>query len=524
MKLSTAFLPPSFHHILTATRDIVNKPVQHARSLANELERKTANLNKTKKHTMLALICLFAFLAVGTISGAASLRRDDDGAPAPAPADPEKAASSRYSTAMVFSIIAREQGIMLNDTTPGSALQSGIVQKAFAAYIDYYGVNDQIQEYIDRSAAAVATYMANTIDDIKDWPLDRFSNANAMLAAGGDQNPAYAHALDALRDSLRVNPRNEKDGLWYWESYPEWSYLDGMYSLGPFVALDSRQGRQGNSSSSGGNATTLGSGGAAAAAGALDDMRLQFRLLWEHCYNGTTGLLVHGYDASRRASWAGRATGASGVVWGRSLGWFAMALVDTLELLYGRGTPGAGGEPLLAMYQRLVPAVVGHADRKSGGWYQVVDMPRRGGNYVESSATAMLAYALLKGARLGYLDPSDLSAAREAGRAAYGLLAREFVTREEGGVLCWGGTVGVCSLNSSATYDVRFRPPSRSLFPPLLPNHLPLLRPRDCFLADICTFPFAVLRDAAHRSQQRPRLRGLHPGLARGREPQRQPL
>lgn len=404
---------------------------------------------------MLALICLFAFLAVGTISGAASLRSDDDGAPAPA--GPQKESSSRYSTAMVFSIIAREQGIMLNDTTPGSALQSGIVQKALAAYIDYYGVNDDIQGYIDRSAAAVATYMANTIDDIKDWPLDRFSNANVMLAAGGDENPAYAHALDALRDSLRVNPRNEKDGLWYWESYPEWSYLDGMYSLGPFVALDSRQDLA-NDNGNVTNATTFGNGGPAAAAGALDDMRLQFRLLWEHCYNGTTGLLVHGYDASRRASWAGRATGASAVVWGRSLGWFAMGLVDTLELLYGRGTPGAGGEPLLTMYQRLVPGVVGHADRKSGGWYQVIDMPRRQGNYVESSATAMLAYALLKGARLGYLDPSDLSAAREAGRAAYGLLAREFVTREEGGVLCWAGTVGVCSLNSSATYDVRFRP------------------------------------------------------------------
>lgn len=239
-----------------------------------------------------------------------------------------------------------------------------------------------------------------------------------------------------------------------------------MYSLGPFAALDSRLGGSSTAEVMGSNTTTTAAATAQVTAAAtkadrragaaLEDMHLQFRLLWDHCYNSTTGLLVHGYDASRKASWASRTSGASAVAWGRSLGWFMMALVDTMELMPAPAGPSPGnpGASLLGMYQRLATSVVGYADRASGGWYQVVDMARREGNYVESSATAMFSYALLKGARLGYLPPFDASVARKAGRAAYALLAREFVTSEPDGTLGWAGTVAICSLNSTATYDV----------------------------------------------------------------------
>ncbi|KAG6368876.1 hypothetical protein INS49_003094 [Diaporthe citri] len=397
---------------------------------------------------MIALLCLVSFFVVGAISGVASQRHNLDRSEA-------YNAPNATSTDMALSIIARQQGIMTNNTTPGSALQAGIVQKAFAAYNAYYGRHAQIQEYIDHSTISAARYMASTIDDVKDWPLDRLSNGNAMLS-GND--PAYGAALDALRDSVRLNQRNSENGLWYWESYPEWSYLDGMYSLGPFAALDSRLGAQVrvNDAVTPPTTTRIDTRDTAA----IEDMHLQFRLLWDHCYNSTTGLLVHGYDASRKASWASRTNGASAVVWGRSLGWFMMALVDTLELLYGAATPAVpGSEPLLSMYQRLAVAVMGYADKNSGGWYQVVDMAGREGNYVESSATAMFSYALLKGARLRYLETSDITAAREAGRAAHLLLARDFVTAEPDGTLGFNGTVAVCSLNSSATYDYYVQQP-----------------------------------------------------------------
>jgi rhamnogalacturonyl hydrolase YesR len=239
-----------------------------------------------------------------------------------------------------------------------------------------------------------------------------------------------------------------------------------MYSLGPFVALDSRLGTA-EQTASGGNTTAQRrrQQKQQQQQDALDDLHKQFRLLWDHCYNAATGLLVHGYDASRTASWASHATGASPVVWDRSLGWFMMALVDTLEML-SAGTKDKGDDSqgralrddLTDMYRRLAPAVVRFADKGpgSGGWFQAVDVGRRReGNYIVSSATAMFTCALLKGARLGYLvDPEDLAAAKGAGRAAHALLLRDFVVAEQDGMLGWGGTVGVCSLNSTATYEV----------------------------------------------------------------------
>lgn len=449
MKLSQDSPPPSSSQNLSATFAVLHTAFHHPRSLAYDLKDRFKSLSKLKKQTMFALLCLFSFLAVGGISSVASLKHNTTHG------EPYNPFNSTY---MALSIIARQQGIMTNNTTPSSALEAGVVQKAFAAWSAYYGMHPQIQEHLDRSTASAAMYMASTIDDVKNWPLDRLSNGNAMLS---HHDPANANALAALRDSIHLNQRNQEEGLWYWESYPEWSYLDGMYSLGPFLALDHHlaagKGMLGGRDN-GGNVTAETSPDDTSQGNAeLADLHLQFRLLWDHCYNSTTGLLVHGYDASRTATWASRTSGASAVAWGRSLGWFMMALVDTLEVLYGPGAilpAGSDGASLLDMYQRLAVAVMRYVDKRSGGWFQVVDMGGREGNYIESSGTAMFSYALLKGARLRYLDPPDLLAAQQAGRAAHFLLASEFVTREDDGTLGFNGTVGVCSLKSPATYDV----------------------------------------------------------------------
>jgi len=49
----------------------------------------------------------------------------------------------------------------------------------------------------------------------------------------------------------------------------------------------------------------------------FEDVRLQLSLVWQHCNDGKTGLLRHGYDWSRQAVWADPVSGASPEVWGR---------------------------------------------------------------------------------------------------------------------------------------------------------------------------------------------------------------
>lgn len=360
-----------------------------------------------------------------------------------------------FSIWMAESLIARQQGVVTNPVGVSQPLQAGITQKALAAVLDTYPKSQSellFRDYIRRSTEVVAPYLSDALHDVRDWPLDRLSNGNAMFRNGSS---AYDAPLSALAESVALNQRNDEEGLWYWEKYPEWSYLDGMYSFAPFSAMYafSSRGCSGEDSDLDSN-LEINYNTCDLRNDTMDDIYLQFTLLWQHCGNATTGLLYHGYDATKQATWAGRATGSSPVVWGRSLGWYAMALVDTIELL----PAGPISEPwrgnLLVYYRALARGIMRAADAATGGWFQVVDQGARDGNYIESSASAMFSYALLKGARLGYVAEGDVGTARSIGRHAHRYLTETFVDIQVDGTLGWNGTVGVCSLNSTANYEV----------------------------------------------------------------------
>ncbi|KAG8165933.1 hypothetical protein KVR01_004485 [Diaporthe batatas] len=347
---------------------------------------------------------------------------------------------THHSICMASSLIARNDGIMTGEGGSSEPLQAGFTQKAFTALLDLYPGNEKIKGYIAASVDSVLPYLSNATEDALSYPLDRLSNGNAMLSLSqrsDAQTSSYISGLEALRLSIDLNRRNQEEGLWYY-TYPYWSYLDGMYSLAPFYTLYTVTSD---------NATTLNTT-------ALDDMAHQINLLWDHCLDENSGLLVHGYDASGTAVWADPVTGASPHVWGRSLGWYVMALVDTLEVIQDQPQTCQYREPLLQKFQSLADAVIRAVDSDTGGWWQVLDQPGREGNYIESSGSAMFTYALLKGARLGYYKPGNTSAVSiEVAKRAYNYLSESFVVYEGDGTLGYNGTVAVCSLNSTASYE-----------------------------------------------------------------------
>ncbi|KAI1188777.1 Six-hairpin glycosidase-like protein [Nemania serpens] len=346
---------------------------------------------------------------------------------------------TRYSQWMASSIISRGQGVMTGKGGSSEALQAGFVQKALTALSVRYPESATPYElYLQKSASSTIPFLSDASLDALTYPLDRLSNGNALLALSpGKNTSSYRATADALRESIDLNLRNAQGGLWYFV-YPFWSYLDGMYSLGPFYA-------QYTLTRSPSNSKTTSS--------ALNDMLYQFDILWRHNRNSSTGLLVHGYDATLAAVWANQKTGASPYVWGRSLGWYSMALLDTLEVLEKEKAPSKFRTPLLEKFQSLMPAVIKAVDPKTGGWWQIVDQPRRAGNYIESSATAMFSYSLLKGARLGYLPSKLAPTAIKVATRAQKYLTDTFVVHEADGTLGYNGTVAVCSLNSTASYE-----------------------------------------------------------------------
>ncbi|KAI1457347.1 glycoside hydrolase family 105 protein [Annulohypoxylon moriforme] len=357
------------------------------------------------------------------------------------------AAQVKYSTWMASSIMSRSQGIMTGKGGSSELLQAGITQRALTALAAQYpsdNVTSSVQAYVQRSAASVAPFTLNASYDALSYPLDRLSTGNALLALYSPSDAAtstFRSAADALRQSIDLNRRNPEGGLWYF-TYPQWSYLDGMYSLAPFYVTYYTDGT-----------TTLG-GGDANATAAFDDMDFQLDLLWTHTRNTTTGLLAHGYDASKTAVWADPVTGASPHVWGRSLGWYTVALVETLETLPKSACKVR--EKVLDKFRSLAGAVIEAVDPVTGGWWQVLDEPGKKGNYIESSGSAMFSYALLKGARLGYLGGANTTLAakaREVGVRGHGYMTQTFLVKEANGTLGYNGTVSVCSLNSTASYE-----------------------------------------------------------------------
>ena len=144
---------------------------------------------------------------------------------------------------------------------------------------------------------------------------------------------------------------------------------------------------------------------------AFDDIAKQFILMERHSRDDKTGLLYHGWDESRQQRWANPQTGRSPNFWGRAMGWYAMALVDTLDH-FPQKHPQR--KELIAILNRLAQAVTKYQDPRSGLWYQVLDKGTEKGNYLEASASCMFVYALAKGVRKGYLPQAICKLQRKA--------------------------------------------------------------------------------------------------------------
>lgn len=365
--------------------------------------------------------------------------------------------SRPMSLRMIDSLMSRNQGI-ISSGAPTSTLESGFLSIALANVIAQYPDDPSAAKYKDYLAQILAVAskgLRNATADAK-TPLDHFSiftgitDANTV-GAQVQSLPDIAAAYEAINASLALQTRNPDGGLWYYV-YPEWSYLDGIFSLLPFMA--------------------------AAQHPNYTDIALQVSLLTKHCYDTASGLYVHGYDWSRTAVWANRETGASPYVWGRSLAWFLAGLVQTWEQLdcnKGRRRSGA----LCTEIRRIVTGVsqrlITYTDTDTGAWWQLPTLGPRSGNFLESSSTVIFVFSLLKAQRIGLLAHPEAkccgsgcnggSTVQKAALRAYGYAKSNFVIDSGNGTIGIDKTVSVCSLNSTATFEYYTQRP-------LVPNGL----------------------------------------------------
>lgn len=235
----------------------------------------------------------------------------------------------------------------------------------------------------------------------------------------------YRKAMDTVYRQIKEMPRTESGNFWHKKIYPNQVWLDGLYMAQPFyMEYEKRYNKM----------------------RFCGDSFRQFQNVEKSMKDEVTGLYYHGYDESRQMYWADKISGCSKNFWLRALGWFTLALVDTalaidesqyFEYRY-----------LQRMLKDLIDSILKYQD-ESGMFYQVIDKAKAEGNYLETSGTALISYAILKAVRCGLL-PKRYYAFGE--KAFYGI-AEKYLQINQKGEISLGGICLVAGLGGKERRD-----------------------------------------------------------------------
>jgi len=313
----------------------------------------------------------------------------------------------KWSERLARSVMKRDSVMWQVDHYPEPkwSYKHGLLGLAFLKLYDKTGNDDYLNFVLGYGDSMIDSSGGILNYEIEDYNIDNINAGKLLfdLYKHTDEN-RYLSALKTLRKQLEGHPRTPSGGFWHKKIYPNQMWLDGLYMGAPFYIQYNTQYENGN---------------------ALDDIALQFDLIQEHTLDDTTGLLYHAWDESRKMDWANKETGLSPNFWSRSMGWYAMALVDVLDY-FPEEHPKH--KDLVNYLNQLAEALVAVQD-DSGLWYQVPNMGGKEGNYLEASGTEMFAYAFAKGVKKGYLPEKYMESAQ---KAFDGLIEETVVIDEDG--------------------------------------------------------------------------------------------
>lgn len=226
----------------------------------------------------------------------------------------------------------------------------------------------------------------------------------------------YKKAISLLESQLEEQPRTATGNFWHKQIYPNQIWLDGLYMGQVFSALYKKY--FGNKDYS--------------------DVVNQYKSVRNLMFDENKKLYYHGCDCSKKAFWADKETGCSKNFWLRSIGWFCISLIDIIEFIDDENAKSE----LVKIFAEEIDGISQYADKETSMYYQVVDKGGEEGNYLETSGSSMIAYAMMKGARLGVIDGKYA----EQGRKTFDGICKKYLSISENGDLNLGGICLVAGL------------------------------------------------------------------------------
>lgn len=296
------------------------------------------------------------------------------------------------------------------------------------AVLEMYAITKD-KKYFD-FADAFIDYRVREDGTIDGYHIEKFNiddvNAGKTLFELYDLTgkEKYRKAIDHVYEQVCKQPRTKEGNFWHKLIYPHQIWLDGLYMGQPFyMEYETRFHHKKNYS----------------------DIFRQFFNVYDLLRDKETGLYYHAYDSSREMFWCDKETGLSKNFWLRALGWYTMALLDTLDKCDPVGYEEEF-EKLKNIFIELIESMLKYQD-ESGMWYQVVNMGGREKNYLETSGSSIMAYGILKGVRLGFLPDSY----RQYAKKAMDGICEKYLSTEEGKM----SLGGICLVAGLGGKDMR---------------------------------------------------------------------
>lgn len=215
----------------------------------------------------------------------------------------------------------------------------------------------------------------------------------------------YKKAIELLYSQLEKQPRTAAGSFWHKKIYPDQVWLDGLYMAQVFYTRYETEFNGGKN---------------------YPDIVKQFKNVYENMYDKRKRLYYHGWDYSKKAFWADKNTGLSKSFWLRSVGWYTVGLVDVIG--YFPDEAQNYKNELIEIFKNTVEGLEKYIDPNEKMFWQVVDRGGSEGNYLETSGSAMIAYAMMKGARLGIADKKFA----KTGKEVFDGICRKYLTQTDG--------------------------------------------------------------------------------------------
>ena len=280
--------------------------------------------------------------------------------------------------------------------------------------IEMEGMLDTYEHYKEGNSAILdylKEYPAKMIDEkgnitgykYEDFNLDNVRTAKFILRMHNlFPTKGTEMALKTLFKQLQNQPRTKEGVYWHKAIYANQVWLDGIFMGLPFYCNYAVQTMKPKKAEKYLN-------------DAVDQMvKTDYRT-----YDEKTQLWKHAWDETHQQFWANKEDGKSQHCWARALGWYVMAMTECLDAMpenYARR------QEVIDLLNKAMKSVVKYQDKKTGVWYDVLDV-KSDKNYLESTASSMFAYVLLKGYRKGYLSEEYL----KAGVKAYNGILKQFI-------------------------------------------------------------------------------------------------